>query len=89
MFPRFWSQGWGGVKSPHPRAEKISHVTVVEWQTRQLEVLVLVTGREGSTPFGDTSVANAVGITIAKLALERACGFDSRQRVARPSVVEW
>lgn len=62
MFPRFWSQGWGGVKSPHPRAEK-THVNVVEWQTHQLEVLALLNGRESSNLSVDT-VANAVGTTI-------------------------
>ena len=53
----FWTQGWFRVKSPSLRAEKI-HVIVVEWQTRWLEVPVLLKGRGGSSPLGDT-VANA------------------------------
>lgn len=37
---------------------------MVEWQTRQLEVLVLLKGREGSTPFGDTVSECSKGLQL-------------------------
>lgn len=51
----FWIQDTSEFDSRIPDRAQARHADVVEWQTHQLEVLAILNGREGSSPFIGTS----------------------------------